>query len=73
MTKNWIDALNEDENSVRLLNEFNEQARKHNITGDAYKHARISFVMAILYSNKKAFSMLAEETYNKYLEGVQQQ
>lgn len=70
MSRNWIDALNEDENSVRLLNEFNEKARKHGITGDAYKQARKICVMAILCNNKKAFSMLAEETYNKYLEGV---
>lgn len=59
-----IEVLNQDEKSRKMLKRFEELAEQENLTGEKYNEARKTILMVIIASNKKAMSLMAEETYN---------
>ncbi len=70
ITTQIFNVLNNDPESMKLLNSLNEAAKKHNVTEEEYLKAREMILLAAVLQNKTAFNMLADYVYTEINKGA---
>ena len=70
ITTQIFNVLNNDPESMKLLNSLNEAAKKHNVTEEEYLKAREMIFLAAVLQNKTAFNMLADYVYTEINKGA---
>lgn len=70
ITTQLFNVLNNDPESMKLLNSLNEAAKKHNATEEEYLKAREMILLAAILQNKTAFNMLADHVYAEINKGA---
>lgn len=70
ITTQMFNVLNNDPESMKLLNSLNEAAKKHNVTEEEYLKAREMIFLAAVLQNKIALNMLADYVYTEINKGA---
>jgi len=70
ITTQIFNVLNNDPESMKLLDSLNEAAKKHNATKEDYLRAREMILLAAILQNKTAFNMLADYVYTEINKGA---
>ena len=70
ITTQIFNVLNNDPESMKLLNSLNEAAKNHNVTEEEYLKARELILLAAVLQNKTAFNMLADYVYTEINKGA---
>jgi hypothetical protein len=70
ITTEIFNVLNNDPESMKLLNSLNEAVKKHNATEEEYLKAREMILLAAVMQNKIALNMLADYVYTEINKGA---
>ncbi len=70
ITTQIFNVLNNDPESMKLLNSLNEATKKHNVTEEEYLKAREMILLAAVLQNKAAFNTLADYVYTEINKGA---
>ena len=65
ITTQLFNVLNNDPESMKLLNSLNAAAKKHNVTEEEYLKAREIISLLAILQNKTAYNMLADYVYDE--------
>lgn len=61
----FIEVLNGNPQTKKMLDKFNEVAKEKNLTGKAYEDARKTVVMLAMAMNKNLVHQLADEIWEE--------
>lgn len=65
MAKEIIEALNKNEEAVKLMNSFKEAAVRQNLTDAEYKATQETIMMMCISITPEAMEIMAKETYTR--------